>query len=387
MERELITTAQAADLLGVRVTTVYSYVSRGVLRPAGSHRNRHEGSMFVRQDIVAMADARRTVRRGRFELTIDTAVTRIEPSGTLLYRGIDAAELATSAPFEVVAETIWNGSDDDSEWPDIPLAEPMATLAHRDLIRWAINQAALTDPSRDSLSPGHFRDAGRRAIRTAAVALAAANHGPVTGRVADLILAGVLSGGTDPNLAKEIDVALGLLADHELATSTLVARATASTGADPYAVMTAGVSALGGPRHGSASAGAYDLLRDALDGRPLVPSDHPPGFGHAVYAGTDPRAAVLLDRVANLDDRASAAVDDLTLRMLRRTGLAPNVDLGLAALSLAAGLPRHTGEVIFTVARLAGFVAHGIEEQGHPLRFRPRASYTGEPPRTTPGPV
>lgn len=387
MDRELITTAQAADVLGVRVTTIYSYVSRGVLRPADSTRSRHAGTVFRRSEVVALSEARRRSRTGHFELTIDSAVTRIEPSGVLLYRGIDVAELALKQPFEAVAEIVWDGTDDNFGWPDVSLPEPPPSHTHRDLIRWAIGLAGLTDSARDSLSAGHFRDAGRRTIRSVGVSLASANNGRVTGRIAELIQAGVRADETRAEVADELDVALGLLADHELATSTLAARAAASTGADPYAVMTAGVSALGGLRHGGASAGAYDVLRDVIDDRPMTSSDQVPGFGHAVYTDTDPRATVLLDRVALLDDRTAAAVDQLALRVRRQSGLAPNVDLGLAALSLACGLPRHTGEVIFTVARLAGFVAHGIEEQGHPLRFRPRASYTGEPPRMTAGPV
>lgn len=387
MDRELITTAQAADLLGVRVTTIYSYVSRGVLRPADPARSRHDGTVFHRADIAQMADARQRPRRGHFELTIDSAVTRIEPSGVLLYRGLDVAELATTEPFEAVAEIVWDGTNDEAEWPDIRLAGPSRALTHRDVILWAIGQAAVTDTARESLSPGHFRQAGRRAIRAASSALAAANGARTTGRVAQLVVAGVATDSTRAQVATEVDIALGLLADHELATSTLAARAAASTAADPYAVLTAGVAALGGARHGSASAAAYDALRDAIDGRPGTAAEPIPGFGHSVYADTDPRATVLLDRVALLDDRTATAVDDLTLQTRRRSGLAPNVDLGLAALSLSCGLPRHTGEVIFTVARLAGFVAHGIEEQGHPLRFRPRASYTGEGPRSTSGPV
>lgn len=386
MDGELITTAQAAEVLGVRVSTIYAYVSRGLLHPADTGRSRHAGSAFHREEIMAMADARRRPRAGHFELTIETAVTSVEPAGVLLYRGLDVAELATTRPFESVAEWVWGGTEERPDWPETALPDPDPRLGHRDLVHWAITQAALADAARSSLSPGHFRAAGRRAIRSAASALASANDHPARGRIAELVLAGVATGVPQPHAADVFDVALGLLADHELATSTLAARAAAGTGADPYAVMTAGVAALGGVRHGSASAAAYDVLRDLTDAT-AAPADPTPGFGHTVYTHTDPRATVLLDLVADLDDRVADTVDRLTLQELRRTGLAPNVDLGLAALSLACGLPRHTGEVVFTVARLVGFVAHGIEEQGHPLRFRPRATYTGETRRSTGGPT
>lgn len=386
MDGELITTAQAADLLGVRIPTIYSYVSRGLLHPAGAARSRHDGSVFRRGDVVALVEARRRPRRGHFELTVETAVTSIEPSGVLLYRGLDVAELASTHAFEEVAEIVWGGSGPSSGWATAKVPRLPSRRSPRDLIRWSIEESAVTDAARSDLSPGHFRQVGRRCIRAAAATLASANGGPAHGRTAEVLLGALGDHATDRSAAAALDVALGLLADHELATSTLAARAAASTGADPYAVLIAGVAALGGVRHGSASGAAYDALRDVLDGDP-PPSGPVAGFGHTVYTDTDPRAVVLLDLVAEIDDRVATGAEKLALQVRRRSGLAPNVDLGLAALSLACGLPRHTGEVVFTVARLAGFVAHGIEEQGHPLRFRARATYTGEPPRSTCGPA
>ncbi|MBB2892358.1 citrate synthase [Flexivirga oryzae] len=386
MDGDLITTAQAADLLGVRIPTIYSYVSRGLLHPADVARSRHDGSVFPRGDVIALVEARRRPRRGHFEMTIETAVTSVEPSGVLLYRGLDVAELATTHPFEEVAEIVWGGADDGCDWPTPELAPPPPGRTPRDLILWAIAETAVTDHARNDLSSGHFRDAGRRSIRAAAASLASVNRGSTIGRIAEIVGGALAARAPAGATVDALDVALGLLADHELATSTLAARAAASTGADPYAVLTAGVAALGGVRHGSASGAAYDVLRTVLEGGTL-PAEVVAGFGHTVYADTDPRAIVLLDRVAGIDDGVAAATDRLALHLRRLSGLAPNVDLGLAALSLACDLPRHTGEVVFTIARLAGFVAHGIEEQGHPLRFRARATYTGAASRSTSGPT
>lgn len=384
MDHELITTAQAADLLGVRVATIYSYVSRGLLRPVDTGRSRHEGSRFSRAEVVDMVTARRRPRRGHFELTIETAVTSMEPSGVLLYRGRDVAELSMTHRFEAVAEIVW-GAPTEVVWPDLAPVIPASTR-HGDLVLHTIGQAAATDDERDSLSPSHFRNAGRRTISLAATTLAASRGGSTRGRVAERILAGVAATTPVADAAHAFDVALGLLADHELATSTLAARAAASTGADPYAVMTTGVAALGGVRHGTASTAAYDVLCDALAGAP-APRGAVPGFGHAVYTDVDPRAAVLLDIVADLDDEVAAATNRLSLHVRRETGLAPNVDLGLAALVLACGARRDAGEAVFAIARLAGFIAHGIEEQGHPLRFRARATYTGASRGSTAGPT
>jgi citrate synthase len=59
---------------------------------------------------------------------------------------------------------------------------------------------------------------------------------------------------------------------------------------------------------------------------------------------------------------------------------APNVDFALAALVKAHGLRPGSSATIFTVARIAGIVAHALEEYEHRLRFRPRASYVGPAP-------
>jgi citrate synthase len=68
----------------------------------------------------------------------------------------------------------------------------------------------------------------------------------------------------------------------------------------------------------------------------------------------------------------------------RQDGPAPNVDFALGALSNACGLRQGAAEAIFSLARVAGLIAHAIEEYPHRLRFRPRAAYTGRAPLTTP---
>src|SRR5204863_1695810 len=90
--------------------------------------------------------------------------------------------------------------------------------------------------------------------------------------------------------------------DHELAASTFAVRVAASTWADPYLLLLAGLATVGGPLHGGASEFVRDLLRNAIDtspeaavGRVLRDGEHVPGFGHSVYTGPDPRAPGLLD--------------------------------------------------------------------------------------------
>src|SRR5699024_9850651 len=97
--------------------------------------------------------------------------------------------------------------------------------------------------------------------------------------------------------ARAVNAALVLLADHELATAAVAARIAASTRADLHDVLLAGLGALAGPLHGSASTLTVELLEHAHVEGPTAAVEHAlrwrghvPGFGHAVYARGDPRA-------------------------------------------------------------------------------------------------
>ncbi|WP_314149892.1 citrate/2-methylcitrate synthase, partial [uncultured Leifsonia sp.] len=105
-----------------------------------------------------------------------------------------------------------------------------------------------------------------------------------------------------------------------------------------------------------------------------------PGFGQPLYPAGDPRARILLGMLA--EDPAAAPVVDAVARvsavMSDRTGARPNVDLALAALSLASGMRDDAGEVLFATARSVGWIVHAIAEYAErPLRLRPVGRYTG----------
>jgi citrate synthase len=215
---------------------------------------------------------------------------------------------------------------------------------------------------------------------------------------------------------KALNAALILLADHELAASTFAARVAASAWAGPYRVILAGLGPLGGALHGGAGLAVEALLDEviagadpgaALDAR--LASGPLPGFGHRVYRDRDPRADHLLDRLTPNRGRPTppiapvktTATDGAPVRttalgaagaaagVLDAAGArgvpAPNVDFALAVLVKAHGLRPGSTATIFTMARIAGIVAHALEEYEHRLRFRPRASYVGPTPPPTPG--
>jgi citrate synthase len=147
----------------------------------------------------------------------------------------------------------------------------------------------------------------------------------------------------------------------------------------------AGLATLAGPLHGGASQQAYELLVLAeRDGAPRALNDvlrergRLPGFGHAVYKNGDARFDALLTLAEPLlrDDRRAVLHEVIALAAAHNVPLA-NCDLALAALSWGTGMPPDTGRTIFTVARLAGWAAHYMEEITEPpLRFRARAVYS-----------
>jgi citrate synthase len=175
------------------------------------------------------------------------------------------------------------------------------------------------------------------------------------------------------------------MADHELATSTMAVRLAASTRADLYDALLAGLATLAGPLHGGASQQAYELLVAAeRDGVSRALNDvlrwnrYLPGFGHAIYKVRDPRFDALLALAEPLlnEDRRSMLHEVMALA-LEHDVPAPNCDLALAALSWGTGMPPDAGRSIFTVARVAGWTAHYLEELAErPLRFRARAVYS-----------
>jgi citrate synthase len=186
----------------------------------------------------------------------------------------------------------------------------------------------------------------------------------------------------DESAASAIDVALVVLADHELNASSFTARVAASTGADIYACVAAALATLSGPRHGAAAevvarfadeVGGPEHAKSAL--RALRrKNQQPPGFGHSLYPQGDPRAQPLLELARGATNRRAR-----TLLALADAGADqhPTVDVGLAALIAALGAPPSAASGLFAIARCAGWIAHALEQRAAGYLLRPRARYVG----------
>jgi citrate synthase len=366
-----LTSAEACARLGERTQTLYAYVSRGLLHPRRDDRR----SWYDRNELDALAAAgRRRPRRGRLEVLIDTEVTLLDPAGHLAYRGIDVADLAGRWSFERVAQWLWTGEDDGEPhpWPTVA-HDPAAGDGPSDRMRVAAARAAATATAADR-DLDRVATIGRELVPALVAALppvgrpadAAARAASVAARLWPRLTA---LRATPPRL-RALDAALVLLADHELAPSTVAARVAASVWSPPLDVVVAALATHAGLLHGGATTTIEDQLR--AGGPPTV------GRGHPLYGDAgDPRARLLLPL-------ALAAVPARRRPLLAAagdpTGGPPNIDLVLAAFVVATDMVRGASEAIFAVARTAGWLAHAAEEYRNPLRFRPRGSYTGTPP-------
>lgn len=385
-----ITSAEAASRLGVKVETLYAYVSRGILR--SERVSGGKGTSFDLEEVERLA-RNGTRRQGRAVnvlsfRTVRSSVSHVDDE-RLFYRDEDVETLSRERTFSEVASLLWTGDVQQDE----PMVAPSAMLAalRRAVgpvgaddgiarLRIAVALAGSRDPLRFDLDASAVAASGRTILACMAAVVDPASPSrdgvPVPRR---LWPEGTLL--DDPVLAEALDAAMILLMDHGLATSTVAARVAASTRADPYAVVSAGLAAFEGPLHGQASAAAHADLELVMRGRPaasvvqqsLRRGRPVPGFGHPLYPRGDPRATRVLDllaRSAHATD-ALAALDAVRSTLAGRAGGHPNIDMALAVLTHAAGLPPDAGELVFAVARAVGWVAHALEEyQEDPLRWR-----------------
>ena len=440
---EWIGAAEAADRLGIKPASLYAYVSRGVL----TRRRDADGraSMFDADEVAQLARKGRPRRPGGgSELIIESAITEIT-DGTLHYRGLDATWLARNRAFEDVAGLLWTGElpaagagDPAGQWQATPAALAVGGAAQSALpagtlplerLQVIVPALAATDQLRLHLDRSAVIAAGKALIAGMAGALPgaegkaggsnagrgkegaapgggpgvdaasatagqAATAAPGAAGVAASIprrLAGRLCAGPVPaGLEAVLNVAMVLLADHELAASTLAARVAASMRADPYAVVATGLGAMGGALHGGAALGAELMLASAespeevprVVGDLLRRGERLPGFGHFVYKDGDPRANLLLQVVQEYAaDSPRLAVASAVVAEVRRRSLPePNIEFALAVLAAVAGMVRGAGEAIFAVSRAAGWIAHALEEYDRNIPIRPRGVYVGPIP-------
>ena len=364
----------------------------------------------------------------------ESRITYIDgDNGVLLYRGYPIDQLATKSSFLEVAYLLING--------ELPTAKQLEQFDHSVRYHTMINEsllrffngfhydahpmamvsavvssmAAFYHDSMDNNNPRH-REIFAHRILAKVPTISAAAYKHMMGQpfiyprndmdyCANMLRMFFAVPAADYEVdavtAQALDLLLILHADHEQNASTSTVRLAGSTGTNPYAAISAGVSALWGPAHGGANEAVLAMLEDigTVDNIPKFldrvkgKDGHTRlmGFGHRVYKNFDPRAKIIREMCHKVLGRLGQTDNPLFELALRLEEIAlkdeyfisrklyPNVDFYSGVIYSALGIPRSMFTVMFAIARTAGWVAHWQEMIGDPAMKigRPRQLYTG----------
>lgn len=337
-------------------------------------------------------------------------------TGQLIYRGFDIHDLVAHTTFEEVVYLLWHGELPTRAQLDelnaqlqsnrsLPPAviETMKTFPKgcppMDALRTVVSLLGLYDPDGRDNSLDATR---RKALRLTAQmpTIIATFHrlregmelvppNATLSQAANLLF---MMNGERPDdyMAKTMDVALTLHADHEFNASTFAARVTIATLSDIFDAITAAIGALSGPLHGGANEQVMRMLleigsvdraeqwvRDALDRKLRLA-----GFGHRVYKTDDPRAVELKEMSRELGERTGQPqwfrISDHVQRIvLQEKGLYANVDFYSASSYYVMGIPIDLFTPVFASSRISGWSAHVVEQLANNRLIRPRSEYVG----------
>ena len=354
----------------------------------------------------------------------DSAIAYIDgDQGILVYRGFDIGELAEHATFEETLFLLWHDR--------LPTREELAKL-HRDLrremsipdevvrtitdmrtahpmatLRTAVSMLAAFDPdAEDNSLDAELRKSLRLVAKTPTIVAGTkrAREGrrpvepdPSISSIAAAFM--YMLEGERPSdvVAKAMDTALVLHAEHGYNASTFAARVVASTAADMHGAVVAGLGALKGPLHGGANQEVMRMLLEIGDPKNarayiearLKNEDKEkrkvPGIGHRIYRALDPRAKHLKKFSKQLGEALGASkwfeiseiVEQLATDALKEKRLYPNVDFYSASTYYSMGIPFDLFTPIFAISRMAGWTAHVIEQRNDNALLRPLSTYTG----------
>ncbi len=397
--KKYLSADQAAEMLGVSKATLYAYVSRGLIRSEETGED-NRTRRYLAEDVRKLQE-RKEYRRNPAQVAqdalhwgtplLDSALTLINDDG-LYYRGRDATELARTSTIEQVAALFWTGREQDADKlfatgaPTRILEQINPDWMPMQRITVALTLAGVDDLGGYNLQPEAVAHTGARILSLTRAALT------MQQAVGDGIAARLRAAwqADDDQLDRLLDAALILCADHELNVSSFTARVVASADATPYAVVTAGLAALQGLKHGGISEQVEALLREiaSVDRIARVTADRLrrgeriPGFGHALYPQGDVRAKTLLNllETAYPDTAEVEFVRETAIQVTQMIEHQPNIDFALAGLAHVAHLPPGSALALFALGRTVGWIGHAIEQYRSGVLIRPRARYVGEPP-------
>lgn len=405
----LIDVKAAAALLGIKPQTLYTYVSRGLIRTAP--RRGSEGSLYHREDVDALllrgrsgsfsgAAAENAIRWGGGEV-LRTAITSIGPSGPR-YRGKLAIDLARARrPFEDCVELLCNGILPSRPvlWPvarvpasfhsfNAPLTETAKPINWRKLFAMLVQTYAVCTDQNDELMLSSPDLVARSLIQLLAPGFGLLKATPryqLSEKAESIATTIARSGGASrsSDSLHAINSCLILSADHELAPSTFAARIAASAGADVFSCVNSALGAF----EGWGCDQSERLLRSAESPRAYINNlkeysrrkETIPGYNHSLYPNGDPRARYLLDLARNMNPIKAASIPVLECidAAISELGMKPGLAIGLIAVTASVGLPVRAPGALMALGRISGWVAHVFEQRLAGFLVRPRARYIG----------
>lgn len=408
--QQYVSAEEAAKSLGIKVASLYAYVSRGLVRSIVQPGLRER--LYYREDIER-AGKRMGARAGSpgtvesvlnwGQPVFQTALTDLAEDGPL-YRGRPAIALAESGrSFEAVAELLWTGMDLPQlrAWetgaPPARLGERLSAairggeaLSCLRLMALTTTIVAITGHSRPDFERGSTIADARQLIVLYCGALGLMGPSrkflaaPPEGMpLAELFLR-ALSVRPSRDAIRAVNLALILCADHELSPGTLSARIAASCASELRACLLSAIGAHAGLFLAGGCDESEALLRAARDAGEMHAlmsgiersGGRIPGYNLRAYPKGDPRARKLLETAASLGPRGRR-VQLLVASVEKKFDLQPSLETGLVALVAALDLPPRTASALWAIGRSAGWVAHVIEQRQAGFMVRPRARYTG----------
>lgn len=404
-EPGFMTAAEAAEELGISPATLYAYVSRGMIRSESGADSRSR--RYRTEDVWALKRRKQNRREPdraaedalHWGLPVLQSGLSLIREGRLYYRGNDVADLARTRTVEEVCALLWAGRLDaplpDPEPVDLgsdgaALQRIEAPLTLMERLQAHLLVAAARDTAAYDMRPAALRRTGLVILRMLARVAGGVGGSPSN----HAAIAAVLQESWCPakhDAFELLNAALVVYADHELNPSTFTARCVASAGATPYGVVTAGLAALQGSKHGGACERADALLREAPHPRGahqavaarLRRGEGMPGFGHPLYPDGDPRGALLMELARQrCGDSAGVEIASALAEAVRQyMGEYPTVDFGLVTVCRGLDLPSDAPLALLALGRTVGWIAHAIEQLDDGRLIRPRARYTGAQPR------
>ena len=392
-DRLYVTAKQAASALGVSLPTLYAYVSRKLIRSQtvqGSRKRR-----YWKADIDRLKGEQEAGGQGDSSLALinETKITLLTEQG-LYYRGKSVIELAEAETFEFVAALLWEADVGTVFTAQLPATPPSYARLKRSLGDLSVIERATAlfplieraNPRLYDLSRAGIARSGADLVRWYAAIIGGVD-GPSAAPLHQFLVSAL---GAPVEFADVVRRLLILAADHEFDPTTFAVRAVANAGVTPCNAVMTGMIVSGGQRLQSGRAGAVSRLLDEVvaltDPRDSIIArfrngEILPGFSPPKSRNRDPRAESLMRALE------AALGDDAEFKRFRRaidtaseiSGLQPDFILPATFVGRKLGL-KGQELVVASLGRVAGWIAHAMEQYHNHELIRPRAAYTGPLP-------